>query len=133
VSDWREDEATNQTRFRDINESIVMDIGEPAVRELTDAFVCECGDGACREPIHLSHEEYETVRRDPTWFAIALDHENPEIDRVVVEYARYAVVQKTLATAVKIARQTDPRAWRAGPGVGEMRAAAAPDPVPPIP
>src|SRR5438309_8917228 len=26
VSDWRDDEAANQTRFRDINESIVMDI-----------------------------------------------------------------------------------------------------------
>jgi len=40
---------------------------------------------------------------------------DPEIDRVVVEYPRYAVVQKTLAAAVKIARQTDPRAWRVGP------------------
>ena len=88
VNDWRDDEAANQTRFRDINESIVMDIGDPVVRQITDAYVCECGDADCREPIHLSHDEYEIVRADPTWFAIAPDHENPEIDRVVVEYAR---------------------------------------------
>ena len=110
MSDWREDEATNQSRFRDVNESILMDLGDPPNGQLTDAFICECGDGACREPIHLSRDEYETVRGESTWFAIARDHENPEIDRVVEEHSRYTVVQKTLAKAVLIARRTDPRA-----------------------
>jgi hypothetical protein len=110
MQDWREQEAANQTRFRDVNESIGMDLPRDPGR--SDEYVCECGDAGCREPIHLSLLEYEAVRSRPTHFAIALNHENPEIDRVIAEYERYAVVEKTLAATVKIARETDPRAWR---------------------
>ena len=107
--DWREEEAANQARFRDVNESIVMDGAAPS--NAVAVYVCECGDGRCREPIELSSLEYERVRDDPTHFAIVVNHENPEIDRVVVEYPHFAVVQKTLASAVMIARRTDRRTW----------------------
>jgi hypothetical protein len=110
VHDWLRDEATNQTRFRTINESIETTTDVLGVHEAWDVYVCECGDGDCRAPIRLTRAEYESVRRESTHFAIALDHENPEIDRLVSEHQRYAVVQKTLAMAVRIARETDPRA-----------------------
>jgi 3,4-dihydroxy-2-butanone 4-phosphate synthase len=109
TSDWLRDEATNQTRFRVVNESIEMTTDVLGLHEQQDVYVCECGDGECEAPIRLTRAEYESVRGESTHFAIAVDHENPEIDRVVSEHERYAVVQKTLAMAVRIARETDPR------------------------
>jgi hypothetical protein len=109
VRDWRQAEAENQARFRDMNESIEATTDALGLHEKTDVYVCECGDGECREPIRLTREEYESVRREGTHFAIVIDHENPEIDRVVEERERFAIVQKTLPVAVKIARQTNPR------------------------
>ena len=109
VIDWLRAEATNQTKFRTINESIEHMTDALDVHEQWDTYVCECGDGDCRAPIRLTRAEYETVRRESTHFAIAVDHENPEIDRLVSENGRYATVQKTLAMAVRIARETDPR------------------------
>ena len=109
VHDWRRDEAVNQTRFRDVNESIsaMSDAdgggGEPG------AFVCECSDAECSASIRLTRAEYEVIRSESTHFAIATDHENPEIDRVVTEYAAYSIVQKVTPQAARIARDTDPR------------------------
>jgi hypothetical protein len=111
LSDWRRDEATNQTRFRAINESIENMTDTLGAHEAQDVYVCECGDGDCRAPIRLSRSEYEFVRSEATHFAIALNHENPEVDRVVAEHERYAVVQKAFAQAAKIARESDPRQW----------------------
>ena len=47
--------------------------------------MCECSDPACRSRIHLTRLEYEAVRGYPTRFAIATDHENPEVDQLVSE------------------------------------------------
>jgi hypothetical protein len=60
-------------------------------------------------PISLTRAEYEIVRGDPTHFALATNHENPELDLVVVQYERYTVVQKWLKEAAMIAYATDPR------------------------
>jgi hypothetical protein len=109
VDEWLRDEAINQTRFRTVNESIETTTDALAVREAFDVYVCECGDGACSAPIRLTRAEYESVRGESTHFAIAVDHENPEIDRLVSENGRYAVVQKAFAMAMRIARETDPR------------------------
>jgi hypothetical protein len=57
----------------------------------------------------LTREEYEAVRTDGTRFAIALDHENPEIDRVVSEHRRYAVVENVQEQPRRMARDTNPR------------------------
>ena len=113
MDDWLRQEAVNQTRFRSINESIESTTDVLGVHEAWDVYVCECGDGECRAPIRLTREEYERVRRESTYFAIAIDHENPEIDRLVSENGRYAVVQKSIAMAVRIARETDPRQYSA--------------------
>lgn len=116
MGDGREDEAANQPLLRDVNESLDMDRGALAKKGRAHVYVCECGDASCRDPINLYRHEYGAVRADGTTFAIALNHENPETDRVVVEYERYAVVQKTLAAAVKIVRHADPRALIVGDG-----------------
>jgi hypothetical protein len=126
LSDWRRDEATNQTKFRTINESIETMTDTLGAHDVYDVYVCECGDGDCSVPISLSRSEYEIVRSEATHFAIALNHENPEVDRVVAEHERYAVVQKAFAQAARIARDSDPRQWTE-PTRGD-RASGAPTP-----
>lgn len=109
MSDWREQEATNETIFREMNEWTQEANARSSVATVTDAYLCECSDRACTEPINLTRQEYEAVRAVSIRFAIALDHENPEIDRVITENLRFATVEKFLAAGSKIARDTDPR------------------------
>ncbi len=109
-TDWRMTEARNQTVFREMNEWTKEDAlrrgGDGVGR---DGYLCECGDGACTVPIFLSPTEYEAVRSEPTWFAIAVDHENPELDWVVAEYERYTLVDKNFGPGARLARASDPR------------------------
>ena len=42
-------------------------------------------------------------------FALALNHENPEIDTLVVENERFATIEKSFGEAARIARATNPR------------------------
>ena len=105
---WREQEARNEVRFRDQNEWIDGASRSFGPAELT-VFVCECGDGDCTDPIEMTKPEYESVRSQSTHFALAVNHENPEMEHVLTEFARYAVVEKFDVFAVRLARESDPR------------------------
>jgi hypothetical protein len=110
VSDWRDQEVRNESHSRDRNEWIAETRGVVALEHETDElFVCECSDPACRARITLTRIEYEAVRGYPTRFAIATDHENPEVDQLVSEGGRFTVVQKIAGAAARIARETDHR------------------------
>src|SRR4026209_1342018 len=108
--DWREQEATNETIFREMNEWS-LDANDPylGTDDRIDTYLCECSDRRCTEPLGLTRPEYEAVRAVPVRFAIALNHENPEIDRVLFETQRFATVEKFYGAGAKIARSTDPR------------------------
>ena len=108
--DWRDQEATNETVFRNMNEWTLEATAAPLSTDQRIAtYLCECSDRRCTEPIDLTRQEYEAVRAVPVRFAIALNHENPEIDRVLFENQRYATVEKFYGAGAKIARSTDPR------------------------
>jgi hypothetical protein len=110
VPDWLEQEATNQTIFREMNEW-TEEANDTRVgpEHLMEAYLCECSDRRCTEPISLTRDEYEAVRAVPVRFAIAIDHENPELDRVVSENDRFATVDKFYGAPARIAREADPR------------------------
>jgi len=110
VRDWRELEAINQTIMREMNEWTEQDYDQRLGSERPlDVYLGECSDRRCTEPITLSRGEYEAIREGATRFAIALHHENPEIDRVVFETVRYAAVEKFYGAPARIARDSDPR------------------------
>jgi hypothetical protein len=109
VPDWKEEEAITETVFRDMNEWSEDMFVAGGVEKLIETYLCECSDRRCTVPIQLTRAEYEAVRGVPINFAIALDHENPEIDSVLAEHERYAVVQKMTGSAARIARDSDPR------------------------
>ena len=108
--DWRDQEAANETIFREMNEwteeanDALLGLGDR-----TDSYLCECSDRRCSEPIRLTRLEYESIRAEPLRFAIALNHENPEIDRIVGENERFATVDKFHGGPRRIARETYPR------------------------
>ncbi len=105
--DWREQEATNETIFRAMNEW--SEDANAGINHRINTYLCECSDSRCTEPISLTRPEYEAVRAVPVRFAIALNHENPEIDRVLFENPRFATVEKFYGAGAKIARSSDPR------------------------
>jgi hypothetical protein len=108
MSDWREQEATNETIFREMNEwTQEGNDGRPGSDPM-DSYLCECSDRRCTEPIDLTRPEYEAVRAVSNRFAIAVNHENPEVDRLLSENLRFATVEKVGAGA-RIARDSDPR------------------------
>jgi hypothetical protein len=110
VADWRDQEATNQTIFREMNEwTEEANDARLGIDRPIDLYLCECSDRRCTEPIRLTRAEYEEVRAFPIRFAIALNHENPEIDRVLFENERFATVEKFYGVGAKIARTTNPR------------------------
>ena len=110
MSDWKDREVRNEARSRERNEWIEDTRGvSPGNEASTEVYVCECGDAACREEISLTRREYEAVRGYATRFAIAVDHENPEIDQLVSEGARFSVVQKIAGRPARIARETSAR------------------------
>ena len=107
--DWREDAVTYELRSRDRNEWIEHANDEFGDDNPADNYVCECSFPGCPSLLKLTREEYEGVRAVGTHFAIALDHENPEIDRLISENPRFAVVEKFLADGRRMSLQSDPR------------------------
>lgn len=95
----------NEALFREVNERI---------REITTydgdvEFLCECGDATCTQPLMMSLPEYEALRANPSRFGIVPGHEILEVEAVVEENGRFAVVEKRPGRASKLAAETGPR------------------------
>jgi hypothetical protein len=101
--------ATNEARFREINERVERDL-EPLVDTADELlpFVCECGRPNCTDGIGLTVAEYESVRRDAMRFVVVPGHEIEDVEDVVDRTDRYVVVRKHPETW-EIVGQTDPR------------------------
>jgi hypothetical protein len=114
MGDARSDRlAKNEALFRSVNErvhelserlSLVGLLDGPSMEE----YLCECVDIECMERVRITTKEYERVRSDSFWFLVALGHVAPEIERVVEENERFAVVEKGPGER-DIVVATDPR------------------------
>jgi hypothetical protein len=101
--------ATNESRFREINERVEHDL-EPILDAEDErlSFVCECGQRRCAQNLELSVAEYEAVRRDARRFAVVPGHEIEDVEDVVERHDRYFVIQKHAETW-EIVERADPR------------------------
>ena len=100
--------AKNEALFRQVNERI-EEVNEPlGPNEPTD-FLCECGDDDCTAPVRLTLAEYEEIRSHPTHFVVAHGHEVIDVERVIEQNDRFAVVRKFSGEAERVALETDPR------------------------
>lgn len=109
MDDWRLAEIENQIRYRDFNEWVEASNDRMGERRPMEEFICECGDGDCRDPIRMTRQEYEIVRTHGDRFVIALNHEDPEVDRVLEQNERFATSEMLPGHAGRRARATDPR------------------------
>ena len=108
MRNWRSLEVENELLRRARNEWIEQTSDSFGADHLEDTYVCECGDPNCSEGVSLTRAEYEAVRSDGSCFVVAVDHENPEIERVTAENGRFSIVQK-LMTAGRKSQETNPR------------------------
>lgn len=107
MSDRQERMARNEAVSREINEDIEQ--AQPSSAHGSFRIVCECGRPGCARLIAISVPEYESVRREPTRFAVVKGHELPDIEEVVGETDRFTVVRKRDGMAAEVAEEEDPR------------------------
>ena len=105
---WRTDETDNEILRRARNEWIEQTADSFGANHVEEAYICECGDPQCSDNISLTRVEYEAVRSEGSHFVVAIDHENPEMERIIVENKRFTVVQKMMA-AGRQSQQANPR------------------------
>jgi hypothetical protein len=105
----REERMTmNEAAARDVNEQIEQaHQGDPPDRRITIA--CECALNSCDRSIEITMAEYQQVRGDPRRFAIVPEHFIGDIEAIVDENDRFAVVAKRLGTPADVAIEQDPR------------------------
>jgi hypothetical protein len=102
--------ARNDAIFREANERI-NDTAEAEDMTEQIPFLCECAEENCTEIVRLSHEEYESVRKDATHFLNAPGHDvaGGRYVEVIERNHTYVVVRK-IGAAAEIVEDSDPRA-----------------------
>ena len=108
MSSREERVARNESTTRQINEDI-----EQAHQDASSPdhvrMLCECGREDCDRVIAITLAEYESLRADPRQFAVVHDHVLADLEQVVTETDRYAVVAKREGTPAAVAMEEDPR------------------------
>jgi hypothetical protein len=108
VKNWRTHEIENEILRRTRNEWIEQTSDSFGANHIEEAYICECGDPDCTDNVSMTRVEYEAVRSVGSHFVIAADHENPEIERVILENRRFTVVEKMMA-AGRMSQKANPR------------------------
>jgi len=99
----------NESIFREVNERIESAADAFGLRDQPLNLICECGDSTCTQQISMTRPEYESLRSDPTHFAVFPGHEIVDVEDLVERRKGYDVVRKNEGEPAKVARETDPR------------------------
>jgi hypothetical protein len=100
--------AENEAVVREINEMIRQAHGSaPDISFMH--IVCECGYEKCDSIIALTKGEYERIRNDPRQFCVLEKHVIQDVEAIVEENERFAIVAKRHGTPAEVAIRTDPR------------------------
>jgi hypothetical protein len=91
--DFAERAARNEAVVRGVNESIeagaeMHDVNRP------QRFHCECDRDGCYEQLYIVPAEYHEIMERRYHFAIAPDHLDPRVERVVETRSDYVVAEK---------------------------------------
>ena len=101
--------ARNEILLRKLNEQI--EAHHLRVQPTVAAWVCECADETCAQPVEMTIAEYEGVRGEPTHFFIAPsdEHVSADIEYVVRREPSYWVIAKMGVGADMSRREQEPR------------------------
>jgi hypothetical protein len=108
MSSREERMAMNEAAARDVNEEIEQahQGGPPGLRI---TITCECALNSCDRKIEVTMAEYRRLRADPRRFAIVPEHFIGDIEAIVDENDRFAVVTKRMGAPADVAIEQDPR------------------------
>ena len=100
--------AQNETLFREVNERIEDLALSHADEDHVYEFFCECSNADCNLRLSVPLSTYEQARTDSAVFIVAIGHDLPEIEDVVLSGAGFQLVRKR-GDAAELAEETDPR------------------------
>jgi hypothetical protein len=101
---WEFRAGRNQALFRAINEELRA-ATRPQEQE-TFTIACECADPACVETLDVGVERYAQIRAVPTHFIVLPGHVYPEVEDVIVDDARFQIVEK-IGEAAEVAASSN--------------------------
>jgi hypothetical protein len=86
----------NEVIFRRVNKDVQQFIEDEKGHNNEEIveFYCECSRPNCLERIKLTVKEYKALHKNRTHFTILIDHEFPEIEKVIAKHNYYQVVEK---------------------------------------
>jgi hypothetical protein len=92
--------ARNNLTFREANEQISARAAEYDAPLERIPFLCECPRPDCTQIVRLTRDQYERVRKEPTYFLTADGHEEAEaaVADVVSREQGYVIVSKDVDT-----------------------------------
>jgi AraC-like DNA-binding protein len=99
--------AQNEALFREVNERI-KETADGLGSDSAFEYFCECANADCTFQITLTAAQYESVRADPTQFAVLPLHFTPEVETLVSEKGDFWIVRKT-GQAGEYVEKLDPR------------------------
>jgi hypothetical protein len=100
--------AKNEAASREINEKIEEAYqGEPPANRID--IVCECARMRCDAAIDITLDEYQHVREDARHFVIFPGHFVGDIEWIVFENDRLAVVAKREGVPAEVAIEEKPQ------------------------
>jgi hypothetical protein len=85
--------AKNEDLFREVNSNIAQ-LEERFGRERTLELICECERVLCHKGVEVEAAAYAEARSNPLRFFVLPGHEDPEIEKVVLQTPGYLVVEK---------------------------------------
>jgi hypothetical protein len=88
--------AKNEAMYRAVNrelEKASEDAGDGAPDRQLE-ILCECGEPGCNTKLTLTIGEYDEAHGQLDRFIVAVEHEDPRIERVVMRRDTYLVVDK---------------------------------------
>lgn len=109
MSEREERIGRNEALFREVNERVDRLSKDFQLTDEAMGILCECGDSSCHEKIEITGSEYEAVRSDSTHFAVVPGHVAPDVETVIAENKRFAVVRKDEGKPAQLARELDAR------------------------
>lgn len=95
--------------FREVNERIEGLAETFGLEAQPLDLICECGETSCTQQIRMTSREYETLRKEPTLFAVYPGHEIPDVETIVDRRDGYDVIRKHEGEPARVARETDKR------------------------
>jgi hypothetical protein len=95
----------NEAMFREVNERIEGLAESFGLGNQMLDLICECGDVSCARQIRMTGREYQTLRKEPTLFAVFPGHEIDDVEDIVDRRDGYDVIRKREGAA-RVARDT---------------------------